>query len=203
MTDEKLIEEAAATIAVSELVRTHRTWGDLIEPQKDEYRRVARATLAVFEKAHTPTEDEREALLAILDNRLGICICQSYVGERHDRMPACPRVKLADDVAAGFRRSEVPEQSDKGFCDQCSGPFLAKESESNRWLEEGYGGHWDTCPNRVDHSAPEPQEEPSDADLGRVAWEAVHEHGAFRRDFPDVEYFEAVGVSVRAAGGVR
>lgn len=50
------------------------------------------------------TTSERETLLAILDNRLGICVCQSYVGERHDRMPACPRVKLADELAAGFRR---------------------------------------------------------------------------------------------------
>ena len=51
MTREELIEEAAATIAVAELVSTRRTWGDLLEPQKDEYRRVASAVFAVFEKA--------------------------------------------------------------------------------------------------------------------------------------------------------
>lgn len=61
MTNRKeLIEEAAATIAVAELVRTRRTWGDLFEPQKDEYRRVASAVLAVFEKAQAPTDDERK-----------------------------------------------------------------------------------------------------------------------------------------------
>ena len=49
----------------------------------------------------------------------------------------------------------------------------------------------------------EVQGEPSDADLGQAAWEAVHDHGAFRRDFPDAEYFQAVGAAVRAAGGAR
>lgn len=34
--------------------------------------------------------------------------------------------------------------------------------------------------------------------LGRAAWAAVHEHGAFRRDFPDEEYYEAVGTAVLA-----
>lgn len=32
--------------------------------------------------------------------------------------------------------------------------------------------------------------------LGRAAWGAVHDHGAFRRDFPDEEYFEEVGREV-------
>lgn len=75
MTDhnrEELIEEAAATIAVAELVSSHRTWGDLLEPQKDEYRRLAAQVLTVFEQAHTPTSDERERKIARLEADLGI-----------------------------------------------------------------------------------------------------------------------------------
>lgn len=34
------------------------------------------------------------------------------------------------------------------FCDQCAGPY------EQDWLQEQYGGHWDTCPNR--HAAPSP-----------------------------------------------
>lgn len=34
------------------------------------------------------------------------------------------------------------EVIDKPFCDQCKGPYAG-------WLKEQYGGHWDTCPNRV------------------------------------------------------
>lgn len=45
------------------------------------------------------------------------------------------------------RQSSVPAEP---FCADCSGPYLTKDSESNRWLEEQYGGHWDTCPNRVE-----------------------------------------------------
>lgn len=32
--------------------------------------------------------------------------------------------------------------------------------------------------------------------IGRLAWEAVHDHGAFRRDFPDEEYYEAVAAAL-------
>lgn len=35
--------------------------------------------------------------------------------------------------------------------------------------------------------------------LGQRAWEAVHDHGAFRRDFPDDDYYLTVGRQVTEA----
>ncbi|WP_136057265.1 hypothetical protein [Microbacterium sp. K24] len=35
--------------------------------------------------------------------------------------------------------------------------------------------------------------------IGDVAWEAVHNHGAFRRDFRDDAYLVEVGAAVLAA----
>lgn len=36
------------------------------------------------------------------------------------------------------------EAGGPAFCDQCSGPF-----PTDSWPGSQYGGHWDTCPNRV------------------------------------------------------
>lgn len=83
MTDqnrEELIEEAAATIAVAELVSSHRTWGDLLEPQKDEYRRLATQVLTVFEQAHTPTSDERARLVSAEPQAEPPCVCPNTLG---------------------------------------------------------------------------------------------------------------------------
>ncbi|MBP5800757.1 hypothetical protein J2D78_01540 [Microbacterium maritypicum] len=52
------VELAAATIAVAELVRTHRTWGDLLDAQKDEYRRVAREVLRATDALPVPTPSD-------------------------------------------------------------------------------------------------------------------------------------------------
>ncbi|AWN03422.1 hypothetical protein PBI_COUNT_101 [Microbacterium phage Count] len=35
----------------------------------------------------------------------------------------------------------VAETIRKDFCNECQGPYSG-------WLEEQYGGHWDSCPNR-------------------------------------------------------
>ena len=32
--------------------------------------------------------------------------------------------------------------------------------------------------------------------LGKLAWDAVHAHGAFSRDFPDETYYRAVGEAI-------
>lgn len=59
----------------------------------------------------------------------------------------CDRVaRRARALAVAYEGPE--EKADAPFCDYCAGPFLAKDSPSNAWLEDGYGGHWDTCPNR-------------------------------------------------------
>lgn len=52
-----LIEEVAATIAVAELVGRHKTWGDLIERQKETYRGLAREVVGVVDRAKTPHAD--------------------------------------------------------------------------------------------------------------------------------------------------
>ncbi|WP_449408021.1 hypothetical protein [Microbacterium maritypicum] len=62
MTDERLIEEAAK--AIIEVEYPDIAFGLLSEKRREFRRRQARAALAVFEKAHTPTTptgDEREA----------------------------------------------------------------------------------------------------------------------------------------------
>lgn len=103
---EKLIEEAAEAIA--------REWRN-VRSHED----MARAAFAVFEKAHTPTDDEREALVAILEAPL--------TEESHGRTFS---EMLADVILIrfGFRRSEVPEPSAEGYaefegwesrCDYC------------------------------------------------------------------------------------
>jgi len=108
--NEKLIEEAAKAIwsATDAL-----TWEQTSEDMRESCRVEARAALAVFEKAHTPTGDEREALEAAL-------FYVDLTGAKVFRW-ADPRVVLGDDsfasemipaiLAAGFRRSEVPEPS--------------------------------------------------------------------------------------------
>lgn len=58
MTNEKLIEEAAKAIQALDFPDHGIGWDESTEY----YRESARAALAVFEKAHTPTDDEREAL---------------------------------------------------------------------------------------------------------------------------------------------
>lgn len=55
-----LIEEVAATIAVPDLVRTHKTWGDLAEPQKESYRDAAREVARVVARHSTVTYGFRD-----------------------------------------------------------------------------------------------------------------------------------------------
>lgn len=55
------VELAAATIAVAELVRSHRTWGDLLDVQKDEYRRVVREVLRATDALPAPQGEPSDA----------------------------------------------------------------------------------------------------------------------------------------------
>ncbi|WP_431863005.1 hypothetical protein [Microbacterium algeriense] len=113
MTNEKLIEEAAKAIYEARVEES--TCGDL-----------ARAALAVFEKAHTPTDDEREdehqaQMIAFETAKL-----EARNSMRHD--PHVWHEALEDALdkvlpavwhaAAGFRRSEVPEPS-AHRCEEC------------------------------------------------------------------------------------
>ena len=104
MTDnEKLIEEAATAMWADP-----EQWATITEPVRDDFRGMARSALAVFEKAHTPTDDEREAL--------------ARVAAKIERVPDSDAVTIdkADArilVAAGFCRPEVPEPSALTICE--------------------------------------------------------------------------------------
>lgn len=60
MFSSELIDEVAATIAVPDLVRTRRTWGDLPETSKDSYRSAAEAALRVVANHSTKVYGYRE-----------------------------------------------------------------------------------------------------------------------------------------------
>lgn len=102
---ERLIAEAATAILASEGIEPQEDgtyWGDNTWPNavKD-----AGTALAVFEKAHTPTDDEREALIA-----LKLASFSKRMSDGYPSIIMRTNEEAADLVlAAGFRRSEVPE----------------------------------------------------------------------------------------------
>lgn len=104
--NEKLIEEAARAILASEGIGPEEDgtyWGEATWPNavKD-----ARTAFAVFEKAHTPTDDEREALIDTMRN----APTHGNIVVRYD--------EAADAIlAAGFRRTVVPEPSAEHECE--------------------------------------------------------------------------------------
>lgn len=158
MTDnEKLIEEAAKAIYEAQVEES--TCGDL-----------ARAALAVFEKAHTPTDDERGALArAQWDTPVNVItwdelteMAESGDGDyRETRDYALAAAGRG--IAAGFRRSVVPEASTECTCANTLG-WHAIDCPANRNLApeaetsdaHAYSrGFW--------AGARSPQGEPSDA----------------------------------------
>lgn len=96
MTDERLIEEAAKAI---EKVPYH-AWHDVT---REGARELARTALAVFEKAHAPTDDER-VLSTVIEDAI------ERWGDEYPTPQVATYVSAAV-RAAGFRRSEVPEPS--------------------------------------------------------------------------------------------
>ena len=103
-TREELIEEAAKAILAVE--------GTLGTGRAKLFARAAFAAFAVFEKARTPTDDEREAdekaiLNALYDSREAFTGVGAEVGtdETAILVDHVPDIVLA----LGFRRSEVPE----------------------------------------------------------------------------------------------
>lgn len=123
MTDnEKLIEEAAK--AIMEASHGEGEW-EFREPMEEElYLRRARAALAVFEKAHTPSDDEREALEEALRYLDALNADRQIWYDDYS--------KLHDLVSAGFRRSEVaPEPSAEDFRKQIA-------DERARQIDDGY-----------------------------------------------------------------
>lgn len=122
MTDERLIEEAAK--AIQDIAR-ERVPGIVIgERAAQTTHEYARAALAVFEKAHTPTNDERidQAIAYIRAAWLG-------TGEPTRNTPAGEIIA----ILRGDRGFEVPEpqgddHSDHARCSECA-EWPRKESQ--------------------------------------------------------------------------
>lgn len=101
---EGLIEEAAKALTAL----TDAEWEIATAEGTDHltgYFDAARRVLAVFEKAHIPTDDEREALAFVIEQGWGNPTWDGVTLRPIDR-------RIADAVfAAGFTRSEAPEPS--------------------------------------------------------------------------------------------
>lgn len=164
---EELIEKAAK--AIIDVQYPSIGWRTLSEDAREFRRKQARAALAVFEEQQKPTEDEREALARLFDGHwmtpLGKCACgwvHPQYGSRH-LDPLYVRQHLADAVAAaGFRRPVSPEPS-------------ADEDEIDPEICKG-------CDEYDPHAlcmvaAPEPQAEPTDAQVRAAAESLAHSAG--------------------------
>ena len=142
---EALIEKATLAMIERYAEPPHGEWS---------WSDMARAALAVFEKAHTPSDDEREALARAIDP---IGYTGAFAGRAADRA-----------LAAGFRRSEVPEPSaeDAFAPGECTG---AGDCDAPIHVHGCYRPHRaDQCdaPEEYGHLPGEPQGEPSDAQIG-------------------------------------
>lgn len=145
------------------------------------------AALEAAEKAHTPTDDERGALLSVIIN----------APESGDALHVVEAERVRDAVlSAGFRRSEAPQD---GFC-VCNG-----DSSGGRMRDCGIAAH--RAEAHAQRGVPEPQGEPSDAQARAerayagalypdIAWERLT--NATRREIE-----VGIHAALRAAGEVR
>lgn len=178
MTDnEKLIEEAAK--AIRQLETDGILSGDL-----PDFEEMARAALAVFEKALgeatvTPTAHEVTSDERWLNNLSYAATTLEASADNGDRY--CARLIREHLAAAGFRRSEVPEPS-------------ADDAMS----------HYTDPADPFWQSSPELQGEPSDAQVG-AAMNAVvtyyQEQGHLTR--PESVDYQALRAALRAAMSLR
>lgn len=169
---EALIEEAAATIAVAELLWTHRTWGDLLEPQKDSYRRLASQVRNVFEQANTPTDDEiRLAALAAVKKGAksdAEAVRNFREAERVIRaaIPHLRRPVQGEPACMGVL-ADAPEPSAE-LCYWCTQPASGAavwQGDGDRYASCGQEGHG------LLFASSEPQGEPSEAMVQRFLLE--------------------------------
>lgn len=147
-----LIEEAAKAIHADDLAkkRANEAFESMNPETLDWYRDNARAALAVFEKVHTPstpTNDERA---------IDVCIeiASTVYGDYDDAQGALSDIHMMlAPIAAGFRRSEVPEPS---------GPWDLPTSCFGHCDKEGWYGE---CVSKKADAEVEPQGVPSDAQV--------------------------------------
>lgn len=140
--NEKLIEEAAKAIyGTRDDAYDLDEWGQLDRVQQERYICDARAALAVFEKAHIPTDNEREALPTVGKQTLDKAIWWAVVQECQGQLGGDPH---ATTWARGGYRNDIPT-----LCDRCA-----------RLIE--------TLKSLV-ALRPEPQGEPTDAEVEAAA----------------------------------
>ncbi len=185
--NEKLIEEAAS--AIHSVAESGASWGDARMADKDQHRAEARAALSVFEKALgeatvTPTDDEREDMIAFL------------LRDHNFEESPWGRTYTDAEIAAALRRTEVPEPNAEtthrgtfGHVWPCP---LFYVGNWKRGDEEYYPAA--ECSNAAVCERPKPQAEPSDA-LNLV----IHaERVGTERDDPLIlELAEALRVALR------
>ena len=200
-------------------------FGHIGDEQFTSYVRGLAVTAAkVVEKALTPTDDEREALLAALYEE-GFSGCGEEIGT-HETVIF---VEYVPDVAArlGFRRTEVPEPSAEGYAEFEDWeqemfrhqPVLSMHDGSIAGCQcldrvfvkgrEDWGTHLATI--ITSRLTAEPQGEPSDAQVeagcvafyedatGLTSWRRLVSFDAVLAE----RYRNGVRRALRAAGGVR
>lgn len=219
MTDnEKLIEEARRAVGIAK----DSIWRTSPDPDGDtQHEAVLDRMLAVFEAAHTPTDDEREALGAAWDdgNAVGL---DGWVGpgrgtEPVDDHAVQKREETVAKLAAGFRRPEVPEPSAEKPDIEYRGSaesdnwVLAISGASNRDIEtarrENERLGWQKYRVLETEPEPEPQGEPSDAQVQAAGAVLYENWGSFDFDDPADDWergiYDLVRAALRAAGGAR
>lgn len=113
---EELIEKAAKAI---EKVPYH-AWHDVT---REGAREIARAALAVFEQSHTPTNDEREALLSVIIS----------APESGDALHVSEAERVRDAVlAVGFRRPVQGEPTDAQVLAALRAAAVTEQGGENR-----------------------------------------------------------------------
>ena len=177
---EQLIEKAAKAILDEAGVLPSERYDEMWELA----RRDARAALAVFEEANTPTDDEREALADVLDDCL-----QSLTDTRGICYP------LADAaLAAGFHRTEQGEpKHTKGCIDWCNHCQVCGEAIK-------YGSR---CPS---HYLNQVQGEPSDARIRQAVLDGLAEASVLQSPFtPQLRELavERITAALRAAAATE
>ena len=165
----------------------------------------------VVAEAHTPTDDEREALIA-----LGLASYSKIMSDGYPSGVMRTNEEAADLVlAAGFRRSEVPEPSATGpafialmppspetskrwysmYCRACGIEEMMAETEDDPRLVARRDAH-----NRERHA--EPQGEPSDAEVDAAA-DAMRERMEAIQAYAGDIWPGMARVALRAAREVR
>ncbi|WP_406245831.1 hypothetical protein ACI7YT_12385 [Microbacterium sp. M] len=214
-TREELIEEAA--MAIIDAKYPGIGWGALSEAARERRRKQARAALAVFEKAHAPTDDEREALASLLDElhdpRVTEGGCE-FRGWNYGWRPGDARrvnADVVDPILASHRRSEATEPQDEPSDDERAVQECYDEDTLRMVFDAlvevtGSEVTADDCIHGMQNAGilfrervSETQGEPSDAQLQAAA--EAFSLAPFSNDEDGV--LAPLRAALRAAGGVR